>query len=98
MRFNLNEISKSAIRKKSQEHEKNECHISNSSPILFKFKEDSLFHELRLDNKNIKEINVHNTTPCYNVPKDNNKTRKVYDDDNQQQNINFEDLRRYSKN
>ena len=96
VRFNLNEISKSAVRKSSQE---NEPHISNTSPILLKFKEDGLFHELRLDGKNINRISIHNTTPCHNknVPRDVHKTGKIRKNENQQKNLNFEDLKRFAK-
>lgn len=53
---------------------------------------------MRLDAKNIKRINDHNTTPCYNNNnKDIYKTGKAYKNDNQQTNVNFDDLRRYAK-
>jgi len=58
------------VRKLSQENEKNEACISNSSPILLKFNKDGIFHQLKLDDKNIKRIKIHNTTPCFNNPKD----------------------------
>jgi len=83
VRFNLSDISKSSVRRSSQENEKIQGLVSNSSPILLKFKEDGLFHQLRLDNKNINRINNHNTIPCYNInSRDNNRTGKVYKNGN----------------
>lgn len=97
MRLNLNEISKSEVRKLSQENEKNNGYISTSSPILLKFKEDGLFHELKIDDKSTNKIIIHNSTPSYNNSKVFYKTGKFQNKHEHHNNFDFDNLRKNSK-
>ena len=97
MRLNLNEISKSAVRKLSQEKEKNDDYISTSSPVILKFKEDGLFHELKIDDKSNNKINIHNSTPSYNNSKVFYKTGKFQNKSEHHNNFDFDNFRKNSK-